>query len=79
MVTDRNLLQTMIDVIDQVIDRNLSARTVTHVIDHYGYTRLASILNVRIDDLHSWVAGQTQPPTDVFLRIIELKGEVKKP
>jgi hypothetical protein len=69
----------MIDVIDQVIDRNLYARTITHVIDHYGDRRLASILNVRIDDLHRWVAGQSQPPTDVFLRIIELKGEVKKP
>jgi hypothetical protein len=47
------------------------------VIDHYGYTHLALVLNVSIDDLDRWVAGKCRPPTDVFLRILELKAEAR--
>jgi hypothetical protein len=54
-----------------VTDRDLYARTITDVVDHYGYTQLALYLNVSIDDLDRWVAGE-----DVFLRILELKSEV---
>jgi hypothetical protein len=60
-----------------VTDRNLYVRTITDVIDHYGYTQLALYLNVSIDDLDRWVAGEDRPPTDVFLRILELKSEVE--
>jgi hypothetical protein len=60
-----------------VTDRNLYVRTITDVIDHYGYTHLALVLNVSIDDLDRWLAGESRPPTDVFLRIIELKAEAQ--
>lgn len=60
-----------------VTDRNLSARTVSDVINYYGYTHVALILNVTIDDLHRWSAGERRPPIDVFLQIIDLKNEVE--
>jgi len=59
-----------------VTDRDLYARTITDVVDHYGYTQLALYLNVSIDDLDRWGAGEDRPSTDVFLRILELKSEV---
>jgi hypothetical protein len=59
-----------------VTDRNLFARTITDVVDHYGYTQLALHLNVSLDDLDSWLAEESRPPTNVFLRILELKSEV---
>ena len=59
-----------------VTDRTLYTRTITDVIDYYGYTHLALILNVGVDDLHRWSAGESRPPTDVFLQIIDLKNEV---
>ena len=50
-----------------VTDRNLYARTITDVINHYGYTQLALYLNVSIDDLDRWVAGEDRPrPTSFF-------------
>jgi hypothetical protein len=60
-----------------VTDRDVYIRTITDVIDHYGYTQLALYLNVSIDDLDRWLAGEGRPPTDVFLRIIELKAEAR--
>jgi hypothetical protein len=58
-----------------VTDRTLYTRTITDVIDYYGYTHLSLILNVRIDDLHRWSAGKSRPPTAVFLQIIALKEQ----
>jgi hypothetical protein len=60
-----------------VTDRDLYIRAITDVIDHYGYTHLALTLNVSIDDIDCWLAGERRPPTDVFLRIIELKAEAQ--
>jgi hypothetical protein len=60
-----------------VTDRDLYTRTITDVINDYGYTQLALYLNVRIDDIDRWLAGESRPPTDVFLRIIELKAEAR--
>jgi hypothetical protein len=60
-----------------VTDRDLYTRTITDVIDHYGYTHLALVLNVSFDDLDGWLAGESRPPTDVFLRIIQLKAEAR--
>jgi hypothetical protein len=60
-----------------VTDRDLYIRTITDVIDYYGYTHLALTLNVSIDDLDRWLAGEGRPPTEVFLRIIELKNEAR--
>jgi hypothetical protein len=58
-------------------DRSLYARATADVIDYYGYTHLARILNVRVDDLHRWSAGESRPPTAIFLQIIDLKNEVE--
>jgi hypothetical protein len=60
-----------------VSDRDFYTRTITDVIDHYLYTQLALYLNVSIDDLDCWLAGESRPPTDVFLRILELKAEAQ--
>jgi hypothetical protein len=60
-----------------VTDRDLYIRTITDVIDYYGYTHLVLTLNVSIDDLDRWLAGEGRPPTEVFLRIIELKNEAR--
>jgi hypothetical protein len=60
-----------------VTDRNLYARAVSDVISYYGYTHVALILNVRIDDLQRWSAGKGRPPVDIFLQIIDLKNEVE--
>jgi hypothetical protein len=49
-----------------VTDRNLYVRTITDVIDHYGYTQLALYLHVSIDDLDRWVAGEDPPPDRRF-------------
>jgi hypothetical protein len=59
------------------MDRALYTRTITDVIDYYGYTHLALILNVSVDDLHRWSAGARRPPTAIFLQIIDLKNEVE--
>jgi hypothetical protein len=60
-----------------VTDRSLYVRAITDVIDYYGYTHLALILNVRVDDLHRWSAGASRPPIAIFLQIIDLKNEVE--
>jgi hypothetical protein len=60
-----------------VTDRDLYVRTISDVIDYYGDTQVALTLNVRTDDLQRWLAGKSRPPTDVFLRIIELKSKVE--
>ena len=60
-----------------VADRDLYVRTITDVIDYYGYTKLALYLNVSINDVDRRVAGKGRPSTDVFLRIIELKAEAQ--
>jgi hypothetical protein len=39
---------------------------------YYGYTYIACIRNVNIDDLRRWAAGQRRPLTHVFSRIIDL-------
>ena len=55
-----------------VTDRELYSRTTAAVIAYYGYTYLACILNVKVWDLDRWARGEARPPTDVFLRIIDL-------
>jgi hypothetical protein len=60
-----------------VTDRDLYVRTIDDVIDYYGETQVALILNVARHDLDRWLAGKSRPPTDVFFRIIELKSEVE--
>jgi hypothetical protein len=55
------------------VDRELYARTISGLVDYYeGYPTLALILNVSVDELRRWAEGRSRPPTDVFLRIVDL-------
>lgn len=55
------------------MDRELYTRTISSVVDYYeGYETLALILNVNIDELRRWADGRARPPTEVFLRIVDL-------
>ena len=60
-----------------VTDKDLYVRTISDVIDYYGENQVAVTLDVSLDDVQRWLAGTTRPPTDTFLRIIELKSKVK--
>ena len=61
-----------------VPDRDFCSRTINAVINYYGYTHLACILNVSVEDLDRWAAGQSRPPRHVFLRILDLNTEAKQ-
>ena len=55
------------------MDRELYTSTISSVVDFYeGYETLALILNVSIEELRRWADGRSRPPTDVFLRIVDL-------
>lgn len=55
------------------MDRELYTRTISSVVDYYeGYETLALILNVNVDELRRWADGRARPPTEVFLRIVDL-------
>jgi hypothetical protein len=55
------------------VDRELYTSTITSLVDYFeGYSTLALILNVNVDELRRWAEGRSRPPTDVFLRMIDL-------
>jgi hypothetical protein len=55
------------------VDRELYTRTISSVVDYYeGYETLALILNVNVDELRRWADGRSRPPTEIFLRIVDL-------
>lgn len=55
------------------MDRELYTRTISSVVDYYeGYETLALILNVNVDELRRWADGRSRPPTEIFLRIVDL-------
>ena len=58
-----------------VTDKDLYAGTICGLIDYYGCTHLARIINVNVDDLYRWSAGKGRPPAEVFFRIINLGNE----
>lgn len=54
-------------------DRELYASTISSLVDYFdGYPMLAVILNVNVEDLRRWAEGKARPPSDVFLRMIDL-------
>ena len=56
-----------------LMDRELYSRTISSVVEYYeGYATLALILNVSVEDLRRWAEGRARPPTDVFLRIVDM-------
>lgn len=55
------------------MDRELYTSTISSVVDYYeGYETLALILNVSTEELRRWADGRSRPPTEVFLRIVDL-------
>ena len=55
------------------MNRDLYARTISGAVEYFeGYGTLAVILNVRVDDLRRWAEGESYPPADVLLRIVNL-------
>lgn len=53
-------------------DRDLYVQTICAVVESFGsYQTLASVLNVRVEDLSNWSQGKARPPTDVFLKIVD--------
>lgn len=59
-------------------DRDFYAMTIGHALACTGgYETLALILNVQLQDLIAWSRGSQRPPTQIFLRIIDLAVEGK--
>jgi hypothetical protein len=55
------------------MDRELYTSTISSVVDYFeGYETLALILNVNVEELRRWADGKSRPPSDVFLRIVDL-------
>jgi hypothetical protein len=55
------------------MDRELYISTISSVVDYFeGYETLALVLNVNVEELRRWADGRSRPPSDVFLRIVDL-------
>lgn len=55
------------------MDKELYISTISSVVEYYeGYATLALILNVDVGDLRRWAEGKARPPTDIFMRIVDL-------
>lgn len=55
------------------MDRERYASRISSLVEYFeGYETLAVILNVNVDDLHSWAEGKSRPPADVFRRIVDM-------
>ena len=58
-------------------DKDLYANLMASLVDYFGdYSTLAVVLNVEKDDLQHWGQGKRRPPTDVFLRAVDLANEL---
>ncbi|HUF82859.1 MAG TPA: hypothetical protein VMN03_17115 [Burkholderiales bacterium] len=55
------------------MDREIYTSTISSLVDYFeGYGTLALILNVNVDELRRWAEGKSRPPTEIFLRIVDL-------
>jgi hypothetical protein len=56
-----------------VADKELYAQPIADLVEDFdGYTTLARVLNVNVDELHRWSEGRGRPPADVFFRMLNL-------
>ena len=56
-----------------VADKELYAQPIADLVEDFdGYTTLARVLNVKVDELHRWSEGIGRPPADVFFRMVNL-------
>ena len=57
-------------------DRELYATQIARVVEYFGgLETVALIMNVPPGDLLAWASGRVRPPTDVFLRLVDLYSE----
>lgn len=55
------------------MDREIYTSTISSLVEYFeGYGTLALILNVNVDELRRWAEGKSRPPTEIFLRIVDL-------
>jgi hypothetical protein len=55
------------------VDREIYTSTISSLVEYFeGYGTLALILNVNVDELRRWAEGKSRPPTEIFLRIVDL-------
>jgi hypothetical protein len=55
------------------VDREIYTSTISSLVEYFeGYGTLALILNVNVDELRRWAEGRSRPPTEIFLRIVDL-------
>ena len=59
-----------------MVDKDLYADSIASLVDYFGdYETLASVLNVNVDDLRHWGEGKGRPPTEIFIRIADIKNQ----
>ncbi len=56
---------------EMVTDRDTYAATVWGLAEDIGYDKLAC-LNVTVDEIHLWAAGKRRPPTELFLKMVDM-------
>ena len=61
-----------------VTDQDLFADTLCGLMDYYGERQLALILNVTLVDLYRWSSGKSRPPSEIFIRIINLSNAAER-
>ncbi|MGQ0650993.1 MAG: hypothetical protein ACT4P4_01810 [Betaproteobacteria bacterium] len=59
-------------------DREMYASTICGLIDFFGgFEVVARILNVTVAELESWADGRVRPPTECFLRLIDMRNDMR--
>ncbi len=57
-------------------DRDFYAVRVRYAIEYFGdESRLADALGVPVDDVQRWLEGHDRPPTEMFLKMVDLLVE----
>jgi hypothetical protein len=59
-----------------MLDNEFFHATVSQLVDYYGAADLALMLDVRPIDLSQWGEGKGRPPTEVLLRLIDLRSDL---
>lgn len=55
----------------------LHSEAIAGLVDYFGgYSLVAAILNVKIDDLRDWAEGRRRPPSNVSCRMMHLAGDM---
>jgi len=56
------------------------ATTIRGLVEFFGgFEVVARILNVTVLELQGWAEGRTRPPTDAFMRLIEMGSDMREP